>query len=197
VIAPAFKSSLALKYTIAPSSCVGLYQWGHYKFIPFLKRRSKEQLSDLPLIVYYLQYFHLSIKDGCRKQLRQYSEQRGGPDEWEIWTFLRDYIREGMVTPFSLQNPVTLSWLKAFGMEIMALRDVDSFIEAWNSWAFYLPLCIQGQFNMSILVGKKAPFTNVFFFFLIFEINSFKRVGCNSKNVPQICSDRVRRENKC
>lgn len=126
---------------------------------PISKRCSQEQRSDLPLIVYYLQYFHLSIKDGCRKQLSLYSEQRGGPEEWEICTFLRDYIREGMVTPFSLQYPVpfnysTLYWLKAFGMEIMALRDVDSFIRAWHSWAFYFPLWIQGQFNISILAGK-------------------------------------------
>ncbi len=154
------------------------------------KRCSKQRCSDLTLIVYYTYslYFHLSIKDACWKQLCLHRERRGGPEEWEISTFLRDYIREGMVTPFSPQYPVPfnyspLSWLKAFGMEIMALRDADSFIGALHSWAFYVPLCIQGQFHISILARRKV--TYFFYFFFIFRI-SVARLGWGQKQQGEL-----------
>lgn len=74
----------------------------------------------------------------AEKRLNLYSE--GKPVRKEICTCFGDYIRERPLTPVPHPSPVqfnsnTLYWLQAFGMEIEALRDPNSFIQDWNSWA--------------------------------------------------------------
>lgn len=126
-------------YTWTASSSIQQYKGGCWNSSHFSEGSGCAASQSEPHWVLSTGSILICISEmAAEKRLNPYSE--GEPVRKEICTCFGDYIRERPVTPVSHPYPVqfnsnTLYWLQAFGMEIEALRDPNSFIQDWNSWA--------------------------------------------------------------